>query len=25
VHRCRFTPQGWYESGGRFIAAVATP
>ena len=25
VHRCRFTPQGWYESGGRFVAAVPTP
>lgn len=25
VHRCRFTPQGWYESGGRFVAAVSTP
>lgn len=24
VHRCRFTPQGWYESGGRFVAAVPT-
>lgn len=25
VHRCRFTPQGWYESGGRFVAAVPNP
>jgi hypothetical protein len=22
---CRFTPQGWYESGGRFIRAVLSP
>lgn len=25
VHRCRFTRQGWYESGGRFIAAATPP
>lgn len=25
VHRCRFTRQGWYESGGRFLAAVNPP
>lgn len=25
VHRCRFTPQGWYESGGRLLAAVNAP
>ncbi|HVA48701.1 MAG TPA: hypothetical protein VNH11_20215 [Pirellulales bacterium] len=25
VHRCRFTRQGWYESGGRFRAAVSAP
>jgi hypothetical protein len=25
VHRCRFTRQGWYESGGRFLAAVTPP
>lgn len=25
VHRCRFTRQGWYESGGRFLAAVSPP
>ena len=22
---CRFTKQGWYESGGRFIEAIDTP
>jgi len=22
IHRCRFTRQGWYESGGRLLAAV---
>ena len=22
---CRFTKQGWYESGGRFLQAVASP
>ncbi len=22
---CRFTKQGWYESGGRFLEAVASP
>ena len=22
---CRFTRQGWYESGGRFLEAVASP
>jgi hypothetical protein len=22
---CRFTRQGWYESGGRFLQAVASP
>lgn len=22
---CRFTRQGWYESGGRFVRAVAVP
>ena len=22
---CRFTPQGWYESGGRFLRIVAVP
>ena len=22
---CRFTRQGWYESGGRFLRSVATP
>jgi hypothetical protein len=22
---CRFTKQGWYESGGRFLRAVASP
>jgi hypothetical protein len=25
IHRCRFTRYGWYESGGRFLAAVAPP
>lgn len=25
VHRCRFTRQGWYESGGRLLAAVNPP
>lgn len=25
VHRCRFTRQGWYESGGRFVASVNPP
>jgi hypothetical protein len=22
VHRCRFTRQGWYESGGRFLSVI---
>ena len=22
---CRFTKQGWYESGGRFLEAVHSP
>ena len=22
---CRFTRQGWYESGGRFLESVASP
>lgn len=25
IHRCRFTRYGWYESGGRFLSAVAAP
>jgi hypothetical protein len=25
IHRCRFTRQGWYESGGRLLAAVSPP
>ncbi|HEV3005241.1 MAG TPA: hypothetical protein VGX78_12310 [Pirellulales bacterium] len=25
IRRCRFTRQGWYESGGRFVRAVASP
>ncbi len=25
IRRCRFTRQGWYESGGRFLRAVASP
>lgn len=25
VHRCRFTRHGWYESGGKFLRAVASP
>lgn len=25
IHRCRFTRQGWYESGGRLLATVNTP
>ena len=23
LDRCRFTPQGWYESGGRFVRVVS--
>jgi len=25
IRHCRFTRQGWYESGGRFVRAVASP
>ena len=25
IRRCRFTRQGWYESGGRFLQTVASP
>jgi len=25
IRWCRFTQQGWYESGGRFLRAVACP
>jgi hypothetical protein len=25
IQRCRFTRQGWYESGGRFVRAVSSP
>ena len=25
IHRCRFTRQGWYESGGRLLASVNPP
>jgi len=25
IHRCRFTRHGWYESGGKFLRAVASP
>jgi hypothetical protein len=25
IKRCRFTRQGWYESGGSFLRAVASP
>jgi hypothetical protein len=25
LHWCRFTRQGWYESGGRFLEAVTSP
>jgi hypothetical protein len=25
IHRCRFTRQGWYESGGRLLATVTAP
>ncbi len=24
IHRCRFTRNGWYESGGKFLRAVAS-
>ncbi len=25
IRHCRFTRQGWYESGGRFLRTVASP
>jgi hypothetical protein len=25
IHRCRFTRQGWYESGGRLLETINTP